>query len=154
MQRKICPSTENQGRMSCNCKSSREASCPLPVGPGWRTTPLCLLRKWECSRDSVHVKSGGKAASMGMCTATISLRNSNQNLKGVCDQSLSCVRLFLTSQTVACQAPLSMGFSRQEYRSGWPCPSPSKGRGVSKSSTERGMWQGSLHAGQDIWKGL
>jgi len=26
--------------------------------------------------------------------------------------------------TVACQAPLSMGFSRQEYWSGLPCPSP------------------------------
>ena len=26
--------------------------------------------------------------------------------------------------TIACQAPLSMGFSRQEYRSGSPCPSP------------------------------
>ena len=25
---------------------------------------------------------------------------------------------------VACQAPLSMGFSRQEYWSGWPFPSP------------------------------
>ena len=25
---------------------------------------------------------------------------------------------------VACQAPLSMGFSRQEYCSGFPCPSP------------------------------
>ena len=24
----------------------------------------------------------------------------------------------------ACQAPLSMGFSRQEYRSGLPCPPP------------------------------
>ena len=29
-----------------------------------------------------------------------------------------------TLQTVACQAPLSMGFSRQEYWSGWPFPSP------------------------------
>ena len=27
-------------------------------------------------------------------------------------------------QTVACQAPLSMGFSRQEYWSGLPFPSP------------------------------
>ena len=26
--------------------------------------------------------------------------------------------------TVACQAPLSMGFSRQAYWSGLPCPSP------------------------------
>ena len=30
-------------------------------------------------------------------------------------QSLSCVRLFVTPWTVAYQAPLSMGFSRQEY---------------------------------------
>jgi len=28
---------------------------------------------------------------------------------------LSHVRLFATSWTVACQTPLSMGFSRQEY---------------------------------------
>ena len=28
--------------------------------------------------------------------------------------------------TVACQAPLSMGFSRQEYWSGLPFPSPIK----------------------------
>ena len=32
--------------------------------------------------------------------------------------------LFVTPWTVACQAPLSMGFSRQEYWSGWPFPSP------------------------------
>ena len=30
----------------------------------------------------------------------------------------SCVQLFATLQTVALQAPLSMGFSRQEYWSG------------------------------------
>ena len=29
-----------------------------------------------------------------------------------------------TLWTVACQAPLSMGFSRQEYWSGLPCPPP------------------------------
>ena len=34
------------------------------------------------------------------------------------------VQLFLTPWTVACQAPLSMGFSRQEYWSGLPFPSP------------------------------
>ena len=36
----------------------------------------------------------------------------------------SRVRLCVTLQTVACQAPLSMGFSRQEYWSGLPFPSP------------------------------
>ena len=32
----------------------------------------------------------------------------------------SCVQLFATLQTVARQAPLSMGFSKQEYWSGFP----------------------------------
>ena len=37
----------------------------------------------------------------------------------------SCPTL-ATPWTVACQAPLSMGFSRQEYWSGLPFPSPGK----------------------------
>ena len=37
---------------------------------------------------------------------------------------LSCVQLFVTPWTVAHQAPLSMEFSRQEYWSGLPLPSP------------------------------
>ena len=37
---------------------------------------------------------------------------------------LSRVRLFATPWTVAYQAPPSMGFSRQEYCSGLPFPSP------------------------------
>ena len=37
---------------------------------------------------------------------------------------LSCVRLLSTPWTAAYQAPLSMGFSRQEYWSGVPLPSP------------------------------
>ena len=37
---------------------------------------------------------------------------------------LSCVRLFVTPWTVAYQAPLSMGFSQQKYRSGLPFTSP------------------------------
>ena len=42
----------------------------------------------------------------------------------MCDQSLSHVRLSATPWTIARQAPLSMGFSRQEYWSGLPFPSP------------------------------
>ena len=40
---------------------------------------------------------------------------------------LSCysrVQLFATLWTVAHQAPLSLGFSRQKYWSGLPCPYP------------------------------
>ena len=39
-------------------------------------------------------------------------------------QSLSLVRLFATPQTIAHQAPLFKGFSRQEYWSGLLFPSP------------------------------
>ena len=34
----------------------------------------------------------------------------------------SCVQFFVTQWTVALQAPQSMGFSREEYWSGWPDP--------------------------------
>ena len=37
---------------------------------------------------------------------------------------LSCAQLFATLWSVALQAPLSMGISRQEYWSGIPCPPP------------------------------
>ena len=36
----------------------------------------------------------------------------------------SSVQLFATLGTVAHQAPLSMGFSRQDYWSRLPCPAP------------------------------
>jgi len=39
-------------------------------------------------------------------------------------QWLSHVGLFVTPRTVACQAPLSIGFPRQEYWSGLPFSSP------------------------------
>ena len=47
--------------------------------------------------------------------------------RGLCACVLSCfslVWLFSTLYTIAHQAPLSMGFSRQEYLSGLPFPSP------------------------------
>ena len=39
-------------------------------------------------------------------------------------KSLSCVQLFATPRTVAYQFPPSIGFSRKEYWSGFPFPSP------------------------------
>ena len=45
--------------------------------------------------------------------------------KAVCEvKSLSRVQVFVTLQTAAYQAPRSMGFSKQEYWSGLPFPSP------------------------------
>ena len=45
-------------------------------------------------------------------------------------QSLSCVLLFVIPWTVAHQAPLSVGFSRQEYWSRLPFPSPTLRAGM------------------------
>ena len=39
-------------------------------------------------------------------------------------KSLSCVQFFVTPWTVACQAPLSMEFSRPQHWSGYLFPSP------------------------------
>ena len=58
---------------------------------------------------------------------------------------LSQVQLFVTPWTVVRQAPLSMGFSRQESWGGLPCPPPGE---LEKShpegsthSAHRVLWQ-------------
>ena len=51
-------------------------------------------------------------------------------------KTLSHVQLLATPWTAAYQAPLSMGFSRQEYWSGVPLPSPNGGRKYVLSSAE------------------
>ena len=45
-------------------------------------------------------------------------------LESESENNLSHIQLFLTPRSVACQGPLSMGFSRPEYWSGLPFPSP------------------------------
>ena len=48
----------------------------------------------------------------------------NKKCKGLCERSHSVVSDSVTPWTVAYQAPLSIGFSRQEHWSGVPLPSP------------------------------
>ena len=55
----------------------------------------------------------------------VAISFSNAGKWKVKGKSLSCVWLFATPWTAAHQAPLSMGFSRQECWSGLPLPSPS-----------------------------
>ena len=74
-----------------------------------RRQPTRLPRPW----DSPGKNTGGVAISF-----------SNAWKWKVKVKSLSRVRLFATPWTVAYQAPPSMGFSRQEYLSGLPLPSP------------------------------
>ena len=54
----------------------------------------------------------------------IKISNKVHRLWKVKVKSLSRVRLFATPWTIAHQTPPSMGFSRQEYWSGLPFPSP------------------------------
>ena len=73
---------------------------------------------------------------LGNCTlwwtgSEMRCMNSGRKVK-----SLSRVRLFETPQTVACQAPPSMGFSRQEYWSVLPFPFP---RDLSDPGVELGF---------------
>ena len=58
-------------------------------------------------------------------------------------KSLSRIRLFATSWTAAYQAPQSMEFSRQEYWSGLPFPSP-------RDLPDPGIEPGQLHFGQTL----
>ena len=57
---------------------------------------------------------------LSVCRSNIFRQLYHKEGEGMC--MLSHVQLFMTVRTVACWAPLSMGFSRQEYWSGLPCP--------------------------------
>ena len=59
-------------------------------------------------------------------------------------KSLSHVQLFATPWTVAYHTPLSMGFSRQEYWSGLPFPSP-------EDLTDQGSNLGLPHCRQMVY---
>ena len=73
-------------------------------------------------------------------------------------KSLSRVRLLATPWTAACQAPLSVGFSRQEYWSGVPLPFPQLLNCVQLFVT---LWTVARQApssmgfsGQEYWSGV
>ena len=82
-------------------------SCPTLQPHRWQ--PTRLLCPWD---------SPGKNTGVG-CHFLLQCRKVKVKVK-----SLSRVQLFVTPWTVAYQALLSMGFSRQEYWSGLPLPSP------------------------------
>ena len=60
-------------------------------------------------------------------------------------KSLSCVQLLVTPWTAAYQAPLSMGFSRQEYWSGLPLPSPARYARISLLENKKMSQEAPVH---------
>ena len=81
---------------------------------------MCVFIKLNEGYDDVSSSN----PALHFCLFVVSFSNIESTKMKVKVNSLSCVRLFATPWTVAYQAPLSMGFSRPEYWSGLPFPSP------------------------------
>ena len=78
----------------------------------WQTIQMCVISSYEsCGppRQEEYMGGGGWWI---------------LNRVYVCTKLQSCVWILATLWTIAHQPPLSMGFSRQEYSSRLPCPSP------------------------------
>ena len=91
------------------------------------------ITSWQIDGETVvdFIFGGSKVTADGDCSHEIKRRlllgrkvMTNLEVKWSEVKLLSHVRLFATPWTVAYQAPQSMGFSRQEYWSGLPFPSP------------------------------
>ena len=78
----------------------------------------------EFTQTHVHLKSLAQALDCFVLVHILLYMTSVTLIWKVKVKSLSRVRLFATPWTIAYQASLSMGFSRQEYWSGVPFPSP------------------------------
>ena len=94
---------------------------------GDRLYPCCDHTRnssiWLFSAQNQRDTLNHKNKTSGMCNVLLQLNNQIQKC-ALCTSSLSRVRLFVTPWTGAHQVPLSIGFSRQEFWSGLPCPSP------------------------------
>ena len=74
-------------------------------------------------------------------------------------RAVSCfshVQLFATLWAVACQAPLSMGFSKQEYWSRLPCPplGDLSDSGIKPTSLTSPAWAGRFFTTCTTWEAL
>ena len=123
---KLCSKSFNQGFNSVwtekfqmyklDLAKAEEPEIKLPTYIGsWikqRTSrKTSILFHWLCQ-------------SFWLCGSQQTVENSYRDGNKVKVKSLSRVRLFVTLWIVAYQAPPPMGFSRQEYWSGLPFPSP------------------------------
>ena len=102
------------------CPFPRGWSCQSHTGPGIPTTILFPLPCWGFFLDFLASSSSFLQVLHPSLPSWLIPVPDPATLfprvtSWVCAQSLSCVWLFGIPQTVAHQAPLSKGFSRQEY---------------------------------------
>ena len=96
----------------------------------WVTSKDVLCSMRNSAQRYVAVWTGGEFGGewihvyVWLSPFTVHLKLSQHCYSALSACILSHVRLFGTLWTVAHQTPLSMGFSRQEYGSGLPCPLP------------------------------
>ena len=118
----------------CHPNTYKSATSQLPSPPAHTLCSMWDLssptRKSTCSpaeeKQNLNHRTSREVPKVGTCD------DYWRGISWVCAarvkwtevNSLSCVWLFATPWTVAHQAPPSMGFSRQEYWSGLPFPSP------------------------------
>ena len=98
------------------------------LGTDLHPTVLCTPHPCLTSHISIY-------RNVSICTASLSTIGPKQppppqqafldpGLKVCFLSPFSRIQLFLTLWTIACQAPLSIGFPRHEYWSGLSCPPP------------------------------
>ena len=119
---------ESGGLQSTGCRelgaTERTHRQPHTFSWGWRD-PLWYPGKTTEASVWQHFPMWGIVPSCLSCLSWIIVTvSASPSLSEKTSQLLSRVRLFTTPWTVAYQASLSMGFSRQEYWSGLPFPSP------------------------------
>ena len=92
---------------------------------GWSCVPSVLFTWGQTMAEVMNIMVTSFKRSHA-CTATVQAPNpaAGHNISISEVKLLSHVRLFVTPWTVAYQASPSMQFSRQEYWSGLPFPSP------------------------------
>ena len=87
----------------------------------WQPTPVFLPGKFHGWRSLASYSTWGCRIKLTLSPLLFSCYSVDKRKKV---KSLSCVRFFATPWTVAYEAPPSMKFSRQEYWSVLPFPSP------------------------------
>ena len=98
------------GSGNSRCKSPGAGVCLVSLR---NSEEVCGVKEGKAVGEATEEKTELKCVCVCVCMHT-----------RMCVQVLSRVQLFAAPWTAACQAPLSMKFSRQEHWSGLPLPPP------------------------------
>ena len=107
---------------------------------GFMNTLLLLLSRFSRVRLCATPETAAYHILQARTLEWVAISFSNAWEWNVKVKSLSPVQLFVTAWTAAHQPPLSMGFSKQEYWSGVPLPSPLPGYNLQTQKWSYWWW--------------